>query len=133
MIGTRRGFFEQVSHLLERGGLLVLIDDVKAENCTQSEEALRWIGRFERGWHLHGLCTAAYIQSCAYASGLKMIENRDLTRFIRIRPLLLALLRPVLFVPLPRYYRDNLRGGIALQVCTHRGFTRYRCMVFKKD
>ena len=132
-IGNTRGFFEQASHLLERRGLLVLIDDVKAEDRTQGKEALRWIGRFERGWHLHGLRTAEYIHSCANGAGLKMIENRDLTRFIRVRPLLQVLLRPLLYFPLPGYYRDNLRGGIALQVCTHRGFTRYRCMVFKKD
>jgi SAM-dependent methyltransferase len=132
-IGNTRGFFEQVSRFLERKGVLVLIDDVKAEDCEQGGRALRWIRRFERGWHLHGLCSAEYIHSCAYGAGLKMIENRDLTRYIHIRPLLLALLLPVLFFPLPGYYRDNLRGGIALQVCTHRGFTRYRCMVFKKD
>jgi SAM-dependent methyltransferase len=127
------GFFEQASRLLERNAVLVLIDDVKIEGCEQSSKALRWIDRFEKGWHLHGLCTAGYIRSCAHSTGFEMVENRDLTPFIRIRPLLLLLLRPVLAVPLPWFYRDNLRGGISLQVCTHRGFTQYRCMVFKRN
>jgi hypothetical protein len=42
-------------------------------------------------------------------------------------------MRPLLHIPLPWYFWDNVRGGIALQFCTRMGYTRYRCMVFRKE
>jgi hypothetical protein len=62
-----------------------------------------------------------------------LIENRDLTSLIRVNPLLLFFRSPLLFIPLPWYFRDNVRGGTALQLCTRRGYTRYHCLVFRKS
>ena len=126
-------FFGQVAGLLARRGVLVLIDDMIAEDLERHPEAERWIRRFTRGWHLHGLTTVSHIVSCALRKGLVLIENRDLTSLIRVNPVVLFFLRPLLPIPLPWYFWDNVRGGIALQLCTRRGYTRYHCMVFRKD
>jgi SAM-dependent methyltransferase len=126
-------FFEQVSRLLVEGGVLVLIDDVRDEAGECGPRSVRWIRRFERGWHLHGLTTVDCIVSCALRSGLTLIENRDLTSLIRVHPSVMYLLSPLLFVPVPLYFLDSLRGGIALQFCTKRGCIRYRCMTFRKE
>jgi cyclopropane fatty-acyl-phospholipid synthase-like methyltransferase len=132
-VGNARTFFEALSRLLRRNGVFVLIDDMKAENREHDPAALRWIERFEKGWHLHGLTTSRHVQTCAKEAGFTLMEDRDLTSFIRVNTAMLLLARPVLYIPLPLYLRDNLRGGHALQHCIKRGFTCYRCMVFKKE
>jgi tocopherol O-methyltransferase len=127
------GFFKQASHLLLKGGVLILIDDVRTESRERHTRDGTWTRRFARGWHLHSLMSVDHITQCALESGLHLIENRNLTPLIRVHPALLFFLRPLQLIPLPWYFWDNIRGGIALQFCTRKGFTQYRCMTFRKD
>jgi len=127
------GFFGQVSRILVRGGVLILMDDMKEEGAEHHGRASRWICRFEKGWHLYGLSTVPLICASAGRSGFTLVENRDLTPLIRVNPLLLFTLRPLAALPMPFYGYDTIRGSVALQHCIRRGYTRYRCMVFRKE
>jgi tocopherol O-methyltransferase len=131
-IGDGERFFDRISALLVGGGLLILVDDTVDEKAGRSRGPARWLSRFERGWHLHGLATASAIRSTAATSGFILEEDRDLTPLIRVNPVLLFLVRPLALVPIAAYGWDTVRGSIALQQCTRKGYSRYRCMVFRK-
>jgi len=115
----------------------VICDDFLAEDVNglpRHSSAWRTIERFTIGWHAANLNIAARAIESAATHGLRLVECRDLSPYMRpFHPLVLHALLAVTRLPLPWAYWHNLSGGSALQVCLQNGWTRYLVLVFEKE
>lgn len=135
--GDAGGFFASAAARLVPGGRLVICDDFLAESAAQlspEHPAWRALRRFTAGWRAANLSTADCAADVARPYGLRLVERRDLTAYLRpFHPLALQLLYRLTRLPLPWAYWQNLAGGSALQVCTQRGWIRYLVLIFEKE
>jgi len=123
-------------HLLP-GGRLVIADDFRSPEFLQMDEVspdVYWLQQFQHGWQLNSLLTRGEIIALASHAGFRLIKELDLTPFLRVLPW--YLLKPAsVFTRLPfhQVYWQNLKGGIALQICIQQGWTKYHFMVWEKE
>lgn len=130
-------FFASVAEQLAPGGLLVICDDFLAESATSppaQSEAWRGLQRFRLNWQAINLNTAASAAETARSYGLRLVEQRDLTPYLKpFHPFVLRALYAATRLPLRWAYWQNLSGGSALQVCTQRGWIRYLVLTFEME
>jgi hypothetical protein len=116
---------------------VVICDDFLTEEAAQlppQAEAWRALRRFCAGWQAANLNTTAGAAEIARSHGLRLVERRDLTPYLKpFHPLVLRTLFAVTRLPLRWAYWQNLSGGSALQVCTQRGWIRYLALIFEKE
>jgi cyclopropane fatty-acyl-phospholipid synthase-like methyltransferase len=127
-------FFTALRSRLLPGGLLILCDDFLEHSPSQSGEEARWVERFRTGWRLSSLSTLTEVRRQAEAQGFRLQHAEDLSPYLRLTPppvLALRRLLPLLTL-LSASARASLDGGTALQVCLHRGWVRYRFLVFRR-
>jgi tocopherol O-methyltransferase len=128
-------FFSQASRQLVLGGRLVICDDFLAQpQAMAGGEAVCWLDRFRRDWHIHTLATVQAAREMAQQAGFRLVEAIDLSAFLRsFHPLVLSAVAWVTQLPLRLAYWQNLSGGAALQVCVLRGWTSYQALIFEKE
>lgn len=116
--------------MLLPGGSLIIADDFIAPGVSPANH---WLWQFQRGWHLNSLLSAAEFQTLAAQAGFRQVKDIDLTSFIRVLPrLILGPASLVSRLPFSQVYWQNLKGGIALQVCIRSDLTRYQNIVLGK-
>ncbi len=130
-------FFEAARQHVLPGGIVVLVDDMLAgdgSNLTHKDRKL--LDAFKRGWRMGHVPTVRQVLEQADASGLEVLEQRDLGDFLRLyQPwdCTLNLIAPPLdwlgLVGIPRF--ANMIGGNALTVCHRRGVMRYMMIVMQ--
>lgn len=119
------------------GGRLVIADDFRSHEVSDlslNSPAGYWLQQFQRGWQLNSLLSRDEIIALASHTGFRLIKELDLTPFLRVLPW--YLLKPAsLFTRLsfPQLYWQNLKGGIALQICIQQRWTKYHFMVWEKE
>jgi cyclopropane fatty-acyl-phospholipid synthase-like methyltransferase len=124
-------FFRNTAGLLKEGGLLILVDDFIPPGHEFYGPARTWLDRFRRGWRLHSLLAVEQVVTMAGEAGFKLIENKDLTGYIRNRWWNTLPLLPLAMVRHRSPLLGNFAGGISLRCCTLRGYTRYLMLVFR--
>ena len=127
-------FFAALRGRILPGGLLILCDDLLERSPPLHGTEARWVERFRTGWHLSSLSTLTEVRQQAEAQGFRLQLAEDLTPHLRLTPPpVLALRRLLPLLPLLNASaRASLDGGTALQVCLHRGWVRYRFLVFRR-
>ncbi|MES3006438.1 MAG: methyltransferase domain-containing protein [Pseudomonadota bacterium] len=126
-----KAFFAMAARQVQPGGRLIICDDFL--NPPHSPQALRWVNRFIRGWHLNNLLASSAVETLAAEAGFRLIEAHDLSPYLRsFHPVWLWLVTTVTRLPLRWAYWQNLSGGTALQVCVRRGWTQYRALVWER-
>ncbi|MDQ7909431.1 methyltransferase domain-containing protein [Phytohabitans sp. ZYX-F-186] len=136
---------ELISSLAARllpGGRLVLCDDWMTGKDRGLPARERCLGRFRAGWRIGSLHTVAEFAAMGESAGLRLLEDLDLTAYLRLgRPrdraidLVLAAagtlpgLRGRL-VEMP--FWANLIGGSALQAGLSRRWLEYRLLVLER-
>jgi cyclopropane fatty-acyl-phospholipid synthase-like methyltransferase len=129
-------FFTAAARALSPGARLVVCDDFLAEgtalgaDAEPNDRAAHWLATFRDGWRAHGLVTASGAKRAAAHAGFELVEERNLTPYLRtVSPLLVTLGAAALRLPfLTGSYWDSLRGSTALQRCVREGFTTYRAL-----
>ncbi len=119
------------------GGRLVIADDFRSPEVSDLNvfsPAVYWLQQFQRGWQLNSLLSRGEIIALAGHTGFRLIKELDLTPCLRVLPW--YLLKPASFItrlPFHQVYWQNLKGGIALQICIQQGWTKYHFMVWEKE
>ncbi len=126
-----QAFMKMVANQLRTGGRFIMCDDFSQKQA--SPEALRWIARFKRGWHLHTVLDVDQVCELASTAGLRLIAQHDLSSYLRQFPAaFLWPLSQLTRIPLPWAYWENLAGGTALQRCVKQGWTEYHALIWEK-
>ena len=126
-------FFSEAARMLVPGGRLIVADDFLADPPPTGAEAGRWLADFRTGWHVPNLAPAARAVELAAAAGFRLVEDRDLTPYLRTVPgWVVRAGMTVLRLPLRSIFWESLRGSTALQECVRRGWTEYRFLVWEK-
>ena len=125
-------FFRSASRLIEPGGDLVVLDDFAASET----DASRWLRVYRAHWLVPGVRPFSEVQRLAARHGFTLVNNRDLTPWIRLgrpRDRLLRWTRPV-WGWLCRWsdYAKSLSGGDARQRCLEAGETHFRFVQFRR-
>jgi cyclopropane fatty-acyl-phospholipid synthase-like methyltransferase len=130
-------FFEAARQHVLPGGIVVLVDDMLAGDGSKlTHKDGRLLDAFKRGWRMGHVPTVSQVLDQADASGLEVLEHRDLGEFLRLyQPwdCTLNLIAPPLdwlgLAGIPRF--ANMIGGNALTVCHRRGVMRYMMIVMR--
>lgn len=116
------------------GGKLILIDDFLGEAVGEQDE--KWLDLYKRGWHIQNLHTPDDLAASASQVGFRLVENRLLTPYLRLRALpdLPAQVLAKLFQPFWNLHPiiASMLGSMALQKCLRAGSVEYRWLVFEK-
>ena len=127
-------FFASAAAALGPGGRLVVIDDfVSRESRTGGERRLLSI--FRDGWRVPSLCPVACAARWAAASGMRLVEDRDLSPFLstpagsRLGGIAARVMRAL---PVTWQYWRSTMGSLALAWCQQAGLVGYHCLVYEK-
>jgi len=117
------------------GGRLILIDDFSgAAPADQGRE--KWLDLYRRGWYIKNLISQDDLVAMAARFELRLVENRLLTPYLRLRviPDLPAQILENIFLPFWGLHPivPSMLGSMALQKCLQNGLVEYRWMVFEK-
>ena len=122
---------------LRPGGVLIIVDDMLAENhAPAGDQAARLIDAFRRGWHLGHVSSGAALVAEAEQLGFEPLRIEDLTpmlRLDRLRDRVLRVAGPLAdALGLGRTpFFANMIGGNALTQAYRHGLMRYRLVVLQ--
>jgi len=130
-------FLGTAAALLERGGVLILVDDFLAlPRRKLAGPARRRVREFEAGWRLGSLCSVEELTETAAGAGLEVQEVSDLTSLVRLdrlRDRVLSAAGPLLhrvgLVGIPAF--GNMIGGNGLRAGLREGYLRYCAVVLR--
>jgi SAM-dependent methyltransferase len=130
-------YFNEAARLLGRGGRLALVDDFLTPTGAAPRPAWRaWVEAYRTGWHVPGLVPLERAVELARAAGLRLVETRPLTHWLRLAALpdLVARLlrRAGQAAPGVHAILPGMLGSLALQQCLKMGLVEYRFVVFEK-
>jgi SAM-dependent methyltransferase len=136
---------ELISSLAARlcpGGRLILCDDWRTDKDRGLAARDRCLDQFRAGWRIGSLHTVAEFDDMAEPTGLRLVEDLDLTGYIRLgRPrdrAINLLLGAVGVVPgmrgrlVEKPFWANMIGGSALQTGLSRRWLEYRLLVLER-
>ncbi len=135
-------YFKQVSLKLKKGGKLILIDDFLNDTIDierLDKKAQKAILDFKYGWLANSLHSTNELEQLAIKFGLRLIQETDLTPYMRnntlkhkwIRFLVTAFRWVYELSPMKSYYFRSWIGGQAKQYCLKKGIVQYKKLVFK--
>ncbi len=131
-------FFRSAGAVIPRGGRLIICDDFLTEGAEGSRDrmARRDLADFRRGWHVGSLITTTQAEVYAEAAGFRLIDNQDLTPYLRLRRpcdrLIATFVNLGRGLPFRSPWWDSWVGGHAIQRCLLTGLIRYHFLVFEK-
>jgi tocopherol O-methyltransferase len=130
-------FFRSAGAVIPRGGHLIVCDDFLTERAKVNDRtACRDLADFKRGWHVGSLITTPQAQVYAEAAGFRLIDNQDLTPYLRLeRPcdrLIATFVNLGRGLPFRSPWWDSWVGGHAIQRCLLTGLIHYHFLVFEK-
>lgn len=125
-------YFSEASRLLCTGGHLLLCDDFRGEHI---EAGNFWLDAFQKGWHAPGILSPTQVEDLARGCGLCLVEQRNLTPYLRLSRLPAWIARRLVRagLQLGDPYWQSVAGGIALQQALKTGIVAYRFLVFEKS
>lgn len=136
-------YFKQVSQKLNKGGKIILIDDCLNDNYDFDK--LNKIDKqavidFKYGWIINSLKTVCELKEIAGQYSLRIIEDVDLTPYMRnntlkhkwIKFLVTSFRWLYKVLPSKSYYFRSWIGGVGKQHCLKKGIVKYRKIVFEK-
>ncbi|MBX6750476.1 MAG: class I SAM-dependent methyltransferase [Micromonosporaceae bacterium] len=128
---------------LHPGGRLTLCDDWLTDKDRGLPARERCLAQFRAGWRVGSLHTVAELAALAERAGLRLLEDLDLTSYLRLgRPrdrlinLIMGVTRAVpglhdRMVDEP--FWANMIGGSALQTGLMRGWLEYHLLVLQRE
>jgi cyclopropane fatty-acyl-phospholipid synthase-like methyltransferase len=132
----------RLAERLRPGGRLILCDDWVTEKDRDAPERARCLAQFRAGWRIGSLHTVDEAQAMAEPAGLTLVENLDLTPYLRLgRPrdrVIEVLVKATRALPwigtrlVERPLWANMIGGSALQTGLARRWIEYRVLVFDR-
>lgn len=133
-VGDRQGVFAALRRYVRDAGWLLVCDDFEgAASARYPARRARWLRRFRDGWHLGGLVTVQAFVAVAADHGFSLVEDRDLTPYMRYdNEVLLHLCHALHLVPARSGMIAGLRGGAAGQRCLKRGWAEYRLLLLRR-
>jgi hypothetical protein len=113
---------------------LILVDDFLGK--AAEEHNRKWLDLYKRGWHIHNLLQPDELEALAVRHGFRLIENRLLTPYLRLRAIstLSAQILTKGFSPFWGLHPivPSMLGSTALQKCLGNGSVEYRWFVFER-
>jgi len=127
-----QGYFCEASRILRAGGRLLLCDDYRGE---QAEPDNFWLNSFQRGWQAPGVSSLRQVEMLARSCGLHLVDQQDLTPYLRLSRLPAWLARWLVLTGLRSRdpYWQSVAGGIALQQALKAGIVTYLFVIFEKS
>jgi SAM-dependent methyltransferase len=131
-------FFQSASAVMPVGARLIICDDFVTERAQRSRDrkARRNLTDFQRRWHVGSLITTSQAEGHAVNAGLKLVEDQDLTPYLRLRRpcdrTIAAFVNIGRGLPIRSPWWDSWVGGHAIQRCLLTGLVRYHFLVFDK-
>lgn len=126
---------------LRPGGRLILCDDWMTDTDRGLAARDRCLDQFRAGWRIGSLHTTAELAAMSESAGLRMVEDLDLTSYLRLgRPrdrVINLVVGAASVVPRVRNrlvempFWANMIGGSALQHGLSRGWLEYRLIVLE--
>jgi SAM-dependent methyltransferase len=133
-------FFLSASQLLKKGGRFVLCDDFLGsgnQHSSLNSQQKRMLEAFRWGWNVSSVKSILNVADLAKRFGLDLIENLDLTSYLKLRPIPASLLKMFLnayrISGIKDLYWQSMLGGQALQLCLSQGLVEYRYLVFERS
>jgi len=136
-------YLAAISPYLKKGSKLILIDDFLSDGIdktTLDKKAQKAIADFKYGWMANSLITKTELAGVANNYDLKIIEEEDLTLYMRNNTLkhkwirLLVISFRWLYDLLPQkstYFRSWI-GGVGKQDCLRKEIVQYKKIVLEK-
>ena len=129
------GYFKSISDRMNKGGRLVIIDDLIAvDQMNPRQEML--LKNFEEGWHAGVLTSIENAKIQAQKSGLQFVKHQSLSPYLKIgRPrdkfisIYVKMMSP--FIK-NSYYFSMLKGGAAKQKLIRQKVLDYSLLIFEK-
>ena len=123
-------FFAAAGKLLERGGRLLVLDDV----VMHADKPSRALDTYRRHWLAPGVQPLEAMVEWANDAGLRLVRNKNLTPWIRLgrpRDQIIRLSRPLWsWLTHTSQYAKSLSGGDARQSCLQCGETEFQLLEF---
>jgi cyclopropane fatty-acyl-phospholipid synthase-like methyltransferase len=133
---TPTDFFAAAARSLAPGGRLVLVDDFLCADALPGR-GRRIVDAFRRGWLLPSLCSVSNASRAGSASGLRLVEDRNLSPWLSRLPMSASLVSRLVLVmraiPVPWPYWRSSVGSLALASCQQAGLVEYHYVVFQKQ
>lgn len=133
----------RLAERLRPGGRLILCDDWMTEKDEEAAERERCLAQFCAGWRIGSLHTVDEVQAMAEPAGLTLVENLDLTPYLRLgRPrdrVIEVLVKATGKLPwigrrlVEQPLWANMVGGSALQTGLAQRWLEYRVLVFDRS
>ena len=125
-------YFCEASRILRSGGRLLLCDDFQDEHAEPDNF---WLNSFQRGWQAAGVSSLSQAEELARRCGLHLVDQQDLTPYLRLSRLSARLARWLVLAGLRSRdpYWQSVAGGIALQQALKAGIVTYLFIVFEKS
>lgn len=136
-------YLVQISQRLKKGGKLILIDDFLRDGIIRKKlppKAQKAIADFEYGWMVNSLITKSELARIATNYDLQIVEEEDLTPYMRngtlkhqwIRFLVLSFRWLYDMLPNKSPYFRSWIGGKGKQYCLKHGIVQYKKVVLEK-
>ncbi len=129
-------FLAEVSRVLRPGGRLFVCDDFLVEKRRLGVREAEVLAEYREGWLASSLLPAGEMADLACRAGLRLIERRDLTPYLKLRTLPERLTHWLLGWRRKLGLRASIvtssAGSLALQQCLATGAILYQTLLFEK-
>jgi cyclopropane fatty-acyl-phospholipid synthase-like methyltransferase len=130
-------FLAEVNRVLRPGGRLFVCDDFLVEKRRLGAREAEVLAEYRDGWLASSLLPAGEMADLACRAGLRLIERRDLTPYLKLRTLPERLAHLLLNwrrkLGLQASIVTSSAGSLALQQCLATGAILYQTLLFEKS